>query len=163
MWESLENVIRAIIAHGGPLADPGRIEGAVKPLLLYDADCGFCSSVVRFVLEHERSQELRFAPMAGATAGRICSEYNELKNIDSVVWVDRDGDGEPRRILVRSAAALSVARYLGGWWRLLAVFWIVPVPVRDWVYDRVARNRHRIKGRRRCVAPTAENQDRFLE
>jgi predicted DCC family thiol-disulfide oxidoreductase YuxK len=135
----------------------------MKPVLLYDADCGFCSSVVQFVLEHERSDQLEFAPLDGATAKRILHRHNELRNTDSVVWVDRGGDGEPLRILARSAAALRVARYLGGWWRVLAAFWIVPAPLRDGVYDLVARNRHRIKGRRRCVAPTAENQDRFLD
>jgi predicted DCC family thiol-disulfide oxidoreductase YuxK len=134
----------------------------LEPVLLYDGDCGFCSSVVRFVLENERTDTLRFAALKSPAARRIIHKHNELDDIDSVVWVDRDESGAPERILVRSAAALRLARYLGGGWRLLAALWIVPRPARDFVYDLVARNRHRVLGRRRCVAPTADTQHRFL-
>jgi len=134
----------------------------LEPVLLYDGDCGFCSSVVRFVLEHERTETLRFAPLKGSVASRIISNNNELDGIDSVVWVDRDDSGAPERILVRSAAALKLASYLGGGWRLLAAFWIVPRPVRDSIYDLIARHRHRVICRQ-CAAVTADTRHRFLD
>ena len=133
----------------------------MEPVLLYDGDCGFCSSVVHFVLEHERTDTLCFAALKSPAAGRMLNKDNELSGIDSVVWVDRDDSGAPEKILVRSAAALRLARYLGGGWRVLAVFWIVPRPARDFVYDLIARHRHRIICRQ-CAAATADNQHRFL-
>jgi len=134
----------------------------LEPVLLYDGDCGFCSSVVRFVLEHERTDTLCFAALKSPAAGRILNRDNEIGDIDSVVWVDRDDSGAPEKILVRSAAALRLARYLGGGWRLLAAFWIVPRPARDFVYDLIARHRHRVMGRRQCAAATADTQHRSL-
>jgi predicted DCC family thiol-disulfide oxidoreductase YuxK len=47
------------------------------------------------------------------------------------------------------------------------VFWIfmlVPRPVRDWIYDFVARHRYRWFGKRDvCMVPTSEIRARFLE
>jgi predicted DCC family thiol-disulfide oxidoreductase YuxK len=40
---------------------------------------------------------------------------------------------------------------------------IVPRPLRDWLYDRVALNRYRLFGRRQtCLVPTGGIADRFL-
>jgi predicted DCC family thiol-disulfide oxidoreductase YuxK len=135
----------------------------LDPVLLYDGGCGFCTAIVQFIVDHERERTLRFAPLQGATADRIFSYYSKLHDTDSVVWVDRDPSGVPERVLVRSAAVLRVARYLGGGWRLLTAFWIVPRPLRDWVYDVVARHRHRLAGAEVCPAPTSESRHRFLD
>jgi predicted DCC family thiol-disulfide oxidoreductase YuxK len=63
----------------------------------------------------------------------------------------------------RSSAALRIAAHLGGVWRLAAVFWLVPRPVRDGVYDFIARRRHRwLAGPAQCRLPTAEERARFL-
>ena len=41
---------------------------------------------------------------------------------------------------------------------------IVPRPLRDWLYDRIALNRYRLFGRRQtCFVPTDEIADRFLD
>ena len=65
---------------------------------------------------------------------------------------------------LRSDAAIRVARHLRGAWRWLGAVKIIPRPVRDWVYDLVARNRYRWFGRRdQCIVPTAEIRERFVE
>jgi predicted DCC family thiol-disulfide oxidoreductase YuxK len=56
--------------------------------------------------------------------------------------------------VVRSDAFLHILRRLGGWWKILAALVsVVPRPVRDAVYDFVARVRFRIFGRRDEVCP----------
>jgi predicted DCC family thiol-disulfide oxidoreductase YuxK len=88
----------------------------------------------------------------------------ELEGIDSIVWVEPDADGRTARVLTRSQAALRVARYLGGAWRLWLVFVVVPRPIRDWIYDLVARHRHRLMGTAEgCVIPPADARERFLD
>ncbi|HEU4989469.1 MAG TPA: DCC1-like thiol-disulfide oxidoreductase family protein [Gemmatimonadaceae bacterium] len=137
--------------------------GDADAVLLYDGRCGLCSRTVRFVLKHERAHSLRFAPLDGEFAAAMMARHPELTGVDSVVWVERTAsNGE--RVLVRSAAALRVARYLGGPWRLLAVFRMVPDGWRDSVYDFVARHRHRLlPGTDRCPLPVSAQQDRFLD
>ena len=115
------------------------------------------------VLRHDRRGTLRFAPLQGVTGQRILARHEQLAAVDSVVWVD-DPDGPAERVAVRSAAALRVARYLGGAWHLMCLGWIVPRPLRDAIYDLIARHRHRIPFRADvCALPAPEVRERFLD
>ena len=129
------------------------------PLLLYDGVCALCNGAVRFVLKRDRTRAVRFAPLDGPTAAAMIAGHPDLGGIDSMIWFDEGG--RPR---TRGAAALAIARYLGGRWAALAaVGRIVPAPVRDAVYDLVARFRYRVFGRYdACPLPPAEHGSRFL-
>lgn len=133
------------------------------PVLLYDGACGFCGTAVRLVLRHDRRGTLRFAALGGAYARAVVGRHPELEGSDSMVWLEPPAGGLPERVLVRSAAALRVARYLGGPWRLLLAGWLAPRPLRDALYDLVARHRHRLSGAAACVVPDAAQRARFLE
>jgi predicted DCC family thiol-disulfide oxidoreductase YuxK len=137
--------------------------GTDGPLLLYDGSCGFCADTVQFVLRHDvRERTLKFASLQGPIGMAIRARHPALASADSLVWLDGVEDSAP---LVRSAAALRVLRYLGGTWGALAnVGRVVPRGVRDWVYDGVARHRHRLSGGgATCVVPTDEERGRFLD
>ncbi|MFM7293153.1 MAG: thiol-disulfide oxidoreductase DCC family protein [Planctomycetia bacterium] len=55
-------------------------------------------------------------------------------------------------------------RRLGGWWKIPALLRFVPRPVRDIVYDFIARNRYRWWGQReQCMMPRKEWKDRFIQ
>ena len=139
-------------------------EVSAGPVLLYDGACGFCSRTVRFVLRHDGQGTLRFAPLESPYAARVIARHAELTDVDSLMWVEAEGGGGPERVLVRSAAALRVAEYLGGWWRPLLAAWLAPVPLRDAVYDLVARHRHQLFGASdRCFVPPPEVRARFLD
>jgi len=57
-------------------------------------------------------------------------------------------------VLMRSNAWVHILRRLGGGWRILsALVAVVPRPVRDLVYDFIARIRYRVFGRRDDVCP----------
>jgi predicted DCC family thiol-disulfide oxidoreductase YuxK len=116
------------------------------------------------VLRRDRRGTLRFAPLAGAYARGVAARYPALAGADSMIWVEPAGAGGPERVFVRSAAALRVARYLGGAWMLALAAWLVPRPLRDAAYDFVARHRHRLLGASdACVVPTPETRARFLD
>jgi predicted DCC family thiol-disulfide oxidoreductase YuxK len=74
-----------------------------------------------------------------------------------VVLIRKDG------VRRRSDAVLDIARQLGGAWRWLAVLSVVPRPIRDGIYDLIARNRHRWFGRNpACPVPPDDIRGRFL-
>ena len=131
----------------------------MTPLLLYDGTCGFCASSVQWVLRRDRQGTLRFAALQGETARPILARHPELASVDSVVWVEEGGD-----VRVRSAAALAVAHYLGGGWSVVArVSALIPVGLRDWAYDLIARHRHKLtRNGPECLLPTPEERARFL-
>ena len=62
------------------------------------------------------------------------------------------------------SAALHVFKTIGGLWSLAYGFIILPVFLRDWVYDVIAKNRYRWFGKREaCMVPSPEIQARFLD
>lgn len=134
------------------------------PVLLYDGTCGFCADSIRLVLTHDRTQVLRFAALDSDFARGVLQRHPEIADVDSVVWIDHAGEGaSPERVLVRSTAALQVAAYLGGVWRLATAARVVPRSLRDAAYRLVARHRHRLtRGGQQCLVPSPDERARFL-
>ncbi len=57
-------------------------------------------------------------------------------------------------LLVRSNAFVHILRRLGGGWRILAgIIAVIPRPLRDVVYDFIARIRYRVFGKRNDLCP----------
>lgn len=132
-----------------------------NPLLLYDGVCGFCNKSVQMILAKDKRGTMQFAPLQSKLGKEIVARHH-LEHIDSVVFVDRSAGKED--ISVRSKAALKIADYLGSWWRLLAVFKIVPRPLRDFFYDVFAKYRYRFFGKHEsCMLPAPEVRARFID
>jgi predicted DCC family thiol-disulfide oxidoreductase YuxK len=133
------------------------------PVLLYDGVCGFCNKSVQLILAHDRRKTLRFAALQSDYAQAVVRRHPELAGVDSVVLVEpRPAGGE--RVHVRSDAALRIASYLGGFWRLFLAARLVPAPVRNFFYDLVARHRYKFFGRYdTCLLPPPEVRSRFID
>ena len=136
-------------------------------LLRFDGTCGFCAQSVQFVLRRERRrQTLRFAALDSSIGRELRARYPELEGVDSVIWVEPVAGSSVARLYVRSEAVFRVLEYLGGLWGVLArIGPIVPRVARDWVYDLVARHRHRLirGGAASCLLPTPEQRSRFVD
>jgi predicted DCC family thiol-disulfide oxidoreductase YuxK len=128
----------------GPIPESLVPDGTV----LYDGVCVLCSSWFHFVVARDPAARFRFV--------QIQSEYGRW--LATYLGIDPDNprtnavvvDG---RAYLRSDAALQVLRRLPGWsWTSVAQ--AVPRPIRDWLYDRIARNRYRWFGRTEtCMIP----------
>lgn len=128
------------------------------PLILFDGDCNLCNGAVQFVIRRDPAARFSFASLQSEAGRRALAEAGEQDLPDSIVLV------QGSRVRVKSAAALAIARGLRLPWPLLSVFWLVPYPLRDLVYDWVARNRYRWFGKRdSCWVPTPELRARFVD
>ncbi len=130
------------------------------PVILFDGVCNLCNASVDFVVRHDPHARYRLAPLQSRLARELLAEYRRDGDVpESVVLVEPGG-----RISFGSTAALRIARGLGFPLSLLYPLIIVPRPVRDFVYDWIARNRYRWFGRREtCRIPTPEERSRFLD
>lgn len=106
---------------------------------------------------------MMFSPLQSEFARNIIKRHQELHGIDSIVYLEIDPEKNERAFL-RSAALFRCVDYLGGWWKALLVFTIIPRPVRDWMYDTFAHYRYTIFGRYdSCMIPHAAVRSRFIE
>jgi predicted DCC family thiol-disulfide oxidoreductase YuxK len=132
------------------------------PVLLYDGVCGFCNKTVQLILRLDRRGSMRFAALQSDYGAAVVARHPELRGVDSVVYVEQAGGGE--RIHIRSDAALKVAAYLGGFWKLFLAARVLPRGFRDYLYDLFARNRYRVFGKYdSCMLPPPEARSRFLD
>ena len=134
------------------------------PVLLYDAQCGFCNRSVQHILRHDRQNTMYFAALQGEYGKSILTRHPELKGVDSLVFVEPPDVERPERVFVRSDAALRMAGYLGGVWKLALAAYVIPRTVRDFLYDEFAKRRYRWFGKYdTCVLPPQEVRERFLD
>lgn len=129
-----------------------------SPVLLFDGVCNLCNGSVQWVLRHDARAQFRFAALQSDTGQALLRRFGlDPAQLDTVVLVD----GE--HIFLRSDAPLEVARRLGGVWAFFLIFKVLPRPLRNAVYDWVARHRYRWFGRQEaCMLPRPEWKGRFL-
>ena len=129
------------------------------PLIVFDGICRLCTGFVRFVIRWDRAALFQFLP-AQSPRGEALYARLGLKSGD---WDSNllmlDG-----RVYTELDAFIEIARRFGGWWRLMRILYAIPRPLRDWLYNRLARNRYRWFGKRDvCYLPTPELAPRFLD
>lgn len=129
------------------------------PILFFDGLCNLCTASVQFIIRHDPKQRFRFASLQSTTARSILGQSVSATDQPDSFLLWEDGT-----VYSRSQAALRVTKRLSGAWPLLYVFRIVPVGIRDGIYNIVARNRYRWFGRKNeCWVPSAALQQLFLE
>ncbi|MGJ8558659.1 MAG: thiol-disulfide oxidoreductase DCC family protein [Litorimonas sp.] len=127
------------------------------PVIVFDGYCALCSGWVDFLIARDDGI-FRFLP-AQSPLGEALYEHYGYKSGD----YDTNILIENGRARVRSDGTLAMFKRLGWPWRAMGVFRLLPRPIRDWGYERIASNRLRWFGRRdTCRLPTPGEQSRFL-
>jgi predicted DCC family thiol-disulfide oxidoreductase YuxK len=127
-------------------------------VLLFDGVCNLCNGLVQFVIKRDPAGKIHFAALQ-SKAGRAFMKKLKLpiQYMETLVLV-KDG-----KALTKSTGALTLLRELGGFWGLFYVFIVIPRPIRDGVYDLIAKSRYSIFGRTEaCMVPTPDLKSRFL-
>lgn len=129
-----------------------------KNIVLFDGVCNLCNGLVRFIIKRDRNGKFKFASLQSEIGQQWLLRFGLAKNeFESFVLIEGD------KYYVKSAAALKMLRGLGGIWKVFYVFILVPRPVRDFIYDLIAKSRYRIFGKKNiCMIPTPELKERFL-
>ena len=130
-----------------------------RTVVLFDGVCNLCNGFVTFLIDRDPGEKLVFAALQSEAGRRLLTSAGLPEDsLQSVVVI------EAGKALTRSTAALRILRRLGGIWSLLALPGLaVPRPLRDYVYDWIARKRYGWFGRQElCRIPTPELRRRFL-
>lgn len=129
-----------------------------QPIVLFDGVCGLCNGAVKFIIRRDRNKRFLFAPLQSDIGQELLKRHGlPQTSWQSLALIDNG------QAFAKSAAVLRICRLLPGLWPVLYAGVALPSPIRDAIYDWVARNRYRWFGKQdACMMPYPEWRDRFL-
>lgn len=130
------------------------------PIVLFDGVCNLCNGAVNVLLDLDKHKRLKFASLQSEYAKKLIQSNaleEKIRGIDSILFWDG------KEIHIKSNAIIEICGELGGLWKILKLSYIIPRPIRNILYDLIAKNRYRLFGKREsCRMPTPELKERIL-
>jgi predicted DCC family thiol-disulfide oxidoreductase YuxK len=127
-------------------------------VIVFDGVCHWCNWWVNFTIDHDPHETLKFGMLQSEQGQRLLQELHlPPDNFTTFLLVERT------RVFTKSTAALRIARRLSGFWPCCYLFIVIPRPLRDALYDFVARRRYKWMGKSdTCRVPSPGEQARFV-
>lgn len=125
-------------------------------IILFDGECHFCDATVQFIMKRDRQKHFKFASIQSDIGQTLIEKFCVPKSIDSVIYIEDDN------CYLKSTAVLRISRKLDGGWKGFYIFTFIPTPIRDLIYDIVAKYRHKLIKNNQCSIPKKDDFDRFL-
>lgn len=130
-----------------------------KRVVLYDSVCLLCQGTVQFILKKDPKGKIAFASLQSISGKKLLESHNYPSHDTGTVLLLEEG-----KVYTKSSAVLRICKQLSGMWPILFIFILIPAPLRDVMYDWVARNRYRWFGKSNtCFIPRPEWRHRFIE
>ena len=129
-----------------------------KPIIIFDGVCNLCNSAVDFVLKRDQKKVFIFLPNQVMAGKKILEKYG-IKDLEvkSVYLI------EEKKIYSQSNAIFRILKRLSFPWNLGYVLMVIPRPIRDFIYNIIAKNRYQWFGKRDvCRVLSDEEKARFL-
>ncbi|HPF77772.1 MAG TPA: DCC1-like thiol-disulfide oxidoreductase family protein [Alphaproteobacteria bacterium] len=110
-----------------------------RPLLVFDGVCVLCSGVLRLIMRaDDKHHKLDYATAQSDLGQQKLAEYDyDLNEYETVLFITPNGE-----VFEKSDCVFQVCRTLGGIWKGLLIFKILPKSWRDGLYDFVAKRRY---------------------
>ncbi|UXR63352.1 thiol-disulfide oxidoreductase DCC family protein [Bdellovibrio bacteriovorus] len=133
-----------------------KVELTTRNVVFFDGVCHLCNGFVDAVISRDQKHAFLFAPLQGTTAADLLPPEDRSK-LDTVIYF------EAGKLHYRSAAILKILTQLGGAYKLFALAWVIPGPLRDFFYKIIAKNRYAWFGEREfCRLPTPSERSYLL-
>lgn len=124
-------------------------------IILFDGECNFCDASVQFIIKRDYGT-FHFASLQSEVGKQLVERF-QLQGIDSIVLIENDN------AYTKSTAALRIAKRLHRLWRICYLLIVLPKPIRDSIYDVIAKNRYKWFGKKEiCMIPSEKDRARFL-
>lgn len=111
-------------------------------IVLFDGKCNLCNNSIRFISKRDKEDKFFYVSLQSDEGKSLLTKFNSTPEINnSIIYICRG------KIFYKSTAVLKIMRELKGYWRFLYVFNIIPVFIRDFIYDIIARYRYKFFGK----------------
>ena len=127
-------------------------------LILFDGVCKLCNAWSNFIIRHDKRRRFKLASVQSPEGQAILAHFGYPVDRFDTMLVVRDG-----RCFEKSEAFFAVMGELGMPWNMALIFRALPARPRNWLYDRIARNRYTLFGKYDvCSLPTPDHHGRYL-
>lgn len=129
-----------------------------KSIILFDGVCNLCNSSVNFIIKNDKKEHFLFASLQSDAANEILLQFTSKKIEYKSILLIKDGI-----IYDKSTAVLLIFMQLSNYYKLIYGFIIVPVFIRNLVYNFIAKHRYYWFGKNEsCMIPSTSLKKRFL-
>ncbi|MBV5283299.1 MAG: thiol-disulfide oxidoreductase DCC family protein [Paludibacter sp.] len=127
-------------------------------LILFDGVCNFCCGWVQFLIRVDKKERFKFAALQSDAAKRTLTAHGLVSESPETVIYLRGN-----RYFYASTAVLEILHDIGGVWKIVLIFKLIPRFIRDAGYRFFASRRYKLFGKKTsCMLSTPENEKRFL-
>jgi len=127
-------------------------------VIVFDGVCNWCNAWVNFTINHDPHGRFKFGTLQSEQGQQILQDLQlSPESFETLLLLER------AQVFTKSTAALRITRHLTGIWPLFYILIPVPRPLRDAVYDFVARRRYKWMGKAEaCRVPSPSERARFV-
>jgi predicted DCC family thiol-disulfide oxidoreductase YuxK len=119
-----------------------RPQSQPRSLVLFDAECGLCNSLVTWIAKRDTQDAFRFASLQGPLGQKWVGGQ-----LSTLVFFETIPKENSQAIFVtKTDAVFGVCAKLPAPWRWLSCLRVVPRPLRDGAYRGIARTRYAFFG-----------------
>lgn len=131
---------------------------ADKVIVFYDGACILCNASVQLLIKRDAHNKLYYAHLQSSIAKEMLSSASiDPDALKSLILFE---NGE---FFTHSTGVLRTLKYLDRPWRWLRILLVVPTPIRDSIYNHIAKHRYQWFGQTEtCMIPSEEIKRRFL-
>ena len=129
-----------------------------KSIILFDGMCNFCNTSVNKIIKYDKKNVFKFAAIQSDAGKKLLTELSiDILKIDSILLIENN------TLFTKSTAVLKIAKQLSGLYKLGYAFIIIPLFIRDTIYNFIAKNRYKWFGKKEsCMIPSIEVREKFL-
>jgi len=119
-----------------------RKQNSERLVLLIDGACNLCNKMMQFIYKRDSRRKFSFDTLQSKTGqALLVSRKLPINLFDTVVLI------KGNQSFIKSSAILHIMKEIGGGWKIFFVLILIPSPVRDFLYNIIAKTRYKVFGK----------------
>jgi len=114
----------------------------IDKIVYFDGVCGLCDWSVNLLVKMDTQKNLKFSSLQGTSGQILLSDLKiDLNEFNTVLFKIND------QVYTKSTAVFEIIQSIGGFFKILLIFNLLPTRFNDWVYSKIAKYRYKYFGK----------------
>ena len=129
-----------------------------QKVILFDGSCKLCNAWCNLVIRYDKGNVIKLLSMQSDKGQSVLQHLGKpTNNFETMLFIDNN------RVSGKSTAFFNIIQHLSFPIKSLVFLKYLPIAIRDYIYDLIAKNRYILFGKyEQCPLPNKEHEDRYL-